>query len=171
MTSQPRTLLIVDDETAITDILVEILEPLGLELKTAHDAEAALEIVHSMPLCGILCDIGLPKMSGVDFLAQIRAEGYQTPLAFITAYDDRTRIMGAMRLGAFDYIVKPFNFDAVSTLTTRLIEVGTRLLHLEELQARMARKDPTLTETDFNSVEKLKKMTQLFQVQHYKKSS
>jgi DNA-binding NtrC family response regulator len=171
MSLPSRSLLIVDDERDIVEIVRETLAPLGLDLHSAYNGQEAMQVVKTVPLCGILCDINMPLMNGVEFLAQVRASGRQVPFVFVTAFDDRDRIMSAMRLGAFDFISKPFNTDALSDLTTRMIEVGYRIQLIENLQQRITDRDASLTQSDLDHLEKLKKMTQLFQVQNYKRST
>ncbi|QNP47214.1 response regulator [Diaphorobacter aerolatus] len=100
--------LVVEDEPGIATILRAYLERDGLRTQLAHDGPEAVQLfrLHQPDL--VLLDIHLPTMDGVDVLRSIRDQG-QTPVIMVTALADDVDKLVALRLGADDYVVKPFN--------------------------------------------------------------
>lgn len=108
MCSMPRTILIVDDDPHIRQLLAFAFSKAGLETKEASDGEAALAAVeHHQPHLVIL-DINMPKMDGLEVCRRLRTQG-EIPILFLSSRDDEIdRVLG-IELGADDYVVKPFS--------------------------------------------------------------
>ena len=112
-----QRILVVDDEEDLCEILRFNLEAAGYEVDTAHSAEEALSIIdkHSAAATHhdlLLLDIMMDRMSGIELATQLRRNGNNTPVIFLTAlggHDDQIRGFDA---GADDYIAKPFSFDS-----------------------------------------------------------
>jgi two-component system response regulator AdeR len=100
--------LVVEDELAISDILVAYLRRDGLRTSQAADGEAGLAAFRNERPDLVLLDIHLPGMDGVDVLKNIRADG-ETPVIMVTALADDVDKLLALRMGADDYVVKPFS--------------------------------------------------------------
>ena len=116
-------ILIVEDEFLIANLISETLEQAGYCCKCVYDGESAANEVERMTYDLVLLDVMLPKIDGFELIAYIRQ--YQVPVIFITAKGDvKDRVQG-LRLGAEDYIVKPFD---VAELTAR-VEVVLRRYH------------------------------------------
>lgn len=101
-----RPILIVEDEPAIADLIEMTLEPLGQPLIKAHTGNEAANLLESTLFDLILLDVMLPGVDGFTLMDYIAPTG--TPVIFLTAkatVEDRVR---GLRLGAYDYIVKPF---------------------------------------------------------------
>ena len=124
---QMRTLLIVDDEKDILDVVNAIAtRNLGVNIVLANDGLEGLEVIRSMPLDCILCDIRMPKMSGIELLRQVRLSNNDTPFIMLTGNDDQENILSALRLGAHDFLAKPFNSAQLLGVLSRALEVGVR---------------------------------------------
>jgi DNA-binding NtrC family response regulator len=104
-------ILVVDDEQDIRETLKDILEKEGYEVAMAGSSSEALSIFGSVKPGLILMDVRMPKMNGVDLLKKIREIDTQVPVAMITAYEDVELAEQALKLGAYDYIKKPFDLD------------------------------------------------------------
>jgi len=106
-----RTILIVEDEKEIRDLLVHYLRKEGFQPQVAQDGEEGLSKARSEKPDLILLDILLPKMDGLDLLRKIRADKdiARTPVAMLTAKGDETDRIVGLELGADDYIPKPFS--------------------------------------------------------------
>lgn len=100
--------LVVEDEPGIATILRAYLERDGLRAQLAEDGAEALQTFRSLRPDLVLLDIHLPTMDGIDVLRSIRDQG-QTPVIMVTALADDVDKLVALRLGADDYVVKPFN--------------------------------------------------------------
>lgn len=103
-----NNILIVDDDTELTDLLVQYLEPEGFKVLCVHDGESAVKKALNQPFDAIILDVMLPKLNGFEVLKAIR-EHLETPVLMLTARgDDIDRIVG-LEIGADDYLPKPCN--------------------------------------------------------------
>ena len=103
-----NNILIVDDDTELTDLLVQYLEPEGFHVVCVHAGESAVKKALNQAFHAIILDVMLPKLNGFEVLKAIR-EHLQTPVLMLTARcDDIDRIVG-LEIGADDYLPKPCN--------------------------------------------------------------
>ena len=103
-----NTILIVDDDIELTDLLVQYLAPEGFTVVCVHDGEAAVKRALTQPFDAIILDVMLPKLNGFEVLKAIR-EHIEIPVLMLTARgDDIDRIVG-LEIGADDYLAKPCN--------------------------------------------------------------
>ncbi len=100
--------LVVEDEPGIATILSAYLQRDGLRARQAHDGLEALRLFRQLKPDMVLLDIHLPGMDGLDLLRAIREDG-QTPVIMVTALADDVDKLVGLRLGADDYVVKPFS--------------------------------------------------------------
>jgi DNA-binding response OmpR family regulator len=103
----PNTILVVDDQASVRQLLQEYLTEQGFRVFTASDGQNAIYQARHEPPDLILLDIMMPKMDGYQFLRQYRLER-QTPVIVITAREEETDAVLGLDLGADDYVVKPF---------------------------------------------------------------
>ena len=108
-----KTILIVDDEKSIVDILSFNLEKEGYDILAAYDGESALGIFGRTTPDLILLDVMLPKLSGFEVCTAIRQKDYRTPIIMLTAREEETDKVLGLELGADDYITKPFSIREV----------------------------------------------------------
>jgi DNA-binding response OmpR family regulator len=101
------TILVVDDQSSVRQLLQEYLNEQGYRIVTASDGQSALYTARHMQPDLVLLDIMMPRMDGYEFLRQYRAER-QTPVIILTARQEETDAVLGLDLGADDYIVKPF---------------------------------------------------------------
>lgn len=104
-----KTVLIVDDEKSIVDILKFNLENAGFSALFAYDGREGLTLARSGNPDLILLDIMLPYIDGFEVCRTLRAEGNNTPIIMITAREDETDKVFGLETGADDYITKPFS--------------------------------------------------------------
>lgn len=118
--------LVVEDEKELREAIVEILpdfSSLNVSYLQAGNGKQALELIESHHPIAIMSDIGMPVMNGLDFLVELRKRGYETPFLVVSAFGDKSNTVHALRLGAFDFLDKPF-------IQTHLIDTVTNLIHL-----------------------------------------
>src|ERR1043165_6601179 len=101
--------LIVDDEQSICDVLSISLKKEGYLVAAATNPRRALERLKREPFDLILQDLKMPEMDGIDLLREIKKLREETVVIIMTAYSTWDRAVEAMRLGAYDYINKPFD--------------------------------------------------------------
>ncbi len=114
-------LLVVDDDDAIRDTLADLFSEKHL-CHSAPTVESALEFLKVESYDVVLTDISMPGLSGVELLGTIRQTQPETPVIIITGISDRTHAEGLMKLGAFDYILKPFRIESVEASVERALE-------------------------------------------------
>ena len=115
--------LVVDDSSVIRKVARRILEDLSFEIVEAEDGKQALDLCREHMPDAILLDWNMPVMNGLDFLAALRREpgGTEPKVVFCTTENDVAHIARAMRAGANEYIMKPFDREIVEA---KFAEVG-----------------------------------------------
>lgn len=121
--------LIVDDESVVRSTISRIItEHLGLSVKEAEDGEKALHIMASEPFDIVFLDLLLPGMHGLEVLRHIREDHPETVVIIVTGHPAVESALESMRLGAMDYLVKPFGTEevenVVSKVRTAIVEQG-----------------------------------------------
>ncbi len=106
------SLALIDDEPSIREGITVALSP-EYDVRTYGTAEEALEAIRSSPPDLILLDIGLPGMNGIEALARIKELQPEALVIMITAYEDVATVVSAMKLGAYDYVLKPIVMDGL----------------------------------------------------------
>jgi DNA-binding response OmpR family regulator len=104
-----RRLLLVEDDTTLRQALTFNLTREGYDVSTAADGEAALDAARNEHLDLVLLDVMLPGMSGVEVLRVLRREGIATPVIILSAKGDEIDRVVGLKVGADDYIAKPFS--------------------------------------------------------------
>lgn len=130
--------LIVDDEPYIREILGRWLGMEGYPCETAASAEEALETLKDNGFTLVVSDINMPGMTGIELLATIKKELKDVAVIMATAVDDRKTAIRTLELGAYGYIIKPFErnevvINAANALRLRALEIENRI-HSEGLE-------------------------------------
>ncbi len=115
-------ILIVDDEASMRKMLDILLTQEGYEVQTAQSAEAAVDALNLHPFDLVLSDIRMPGLSGIDLLRRLKAEDSQTEVVLMTAYASTESAIEAIKLGAFDYVTKPFQVDELVNIVRHALE-------------------------------------------------
>ncbi|MEG0341622.1 MAG: efflux system response regulator transcription factor AdeR [Acinetobacter sp.] len=108
-----KLVLVVEDEYDIGDIIEHYLKREGMRVIRAMNGKQAIEIHASQPIDLLLLDIKLPEVNGWDVLKKIREKNNHTPVIMLTALDQEIDKVMALRIGADDFVVKPFNPNEV----------------------------------------------------------
>ena len=122
MTGKKGTILITDDETAIRRLLKQRLTSEGYECREAGSANWALDELQNNEVELVILDIKMPGKSGVQLLPEIRAGYPDAVVIMATAITDTSIAIHCMKLGAYDYITKPFNLDEVVLSVDKALE-------------------------------------------------
>ena len=134
------TILIVDDEESIRDILYRKLKAEGYYCDVAADGKEALRKVSTKDFDLVLTDIKMPGLSGMEVLSQLITERPDISVVMITAVIDTKTAVDAMKLGAYDYVTKPFDLGDVSMRVRRALERRRLVLENKEYQLRLEQK-------------------------------
>src|SRR3989441_3274760 len=137
--SEPTTILVVDDEEGIRQALERFLTRLGYRVITAGDAAEALAQVAQGGPQAMLCDIRMPNMTGIELVPKALAQDADLAILMLTAIDEPRTAIECLKLGAFDYLIKPVDLEELevslqNSLRRRQLEVDRR--GLEQWLAR-----------------------------------
>lgn len=121
----PRVLVVDDDET-IRDTLYELLSEEYL-CQTAETAEKAFARLEADSYDVVLTDISMPGLSGLELLGQVRQRFPETPVIIISGIGDQEHAQGLIKLGAFDFLLKPFKLEVVENSVKKAVEFRERL--------------------------------------------
>ena len=116
------SVLIVDDETSVRELMARWLASGGYDVRTAATAEEALERVHDRAPAVALCDIRMPGHDGLWLAHQIRHEAPETAVIMATGVQDVNSAVTSLRQGVIDYLTKPFGRDRLRESVLRGVE-------------------------------------------------
>ncbi|MFS1516354.1 response regulator transcription factor [Bacillus sp. SCS-151] len=102
------SILIAEDEQEIADLISIHLEKEGYKVMKATDGEEAIKVIHKQPVDLLILDIMMPKIDGYEVARQIRSEGYNIPIIFLSAKNSDFDKVHGLVIGADDYMTKPF---------------------------------------------------------------
>jgi DNA-binding response OmpR family regulator len=102
-------ILVVDDDPFANDLVRFVLTKEGYEVETTDNPHGAMQMIQRREPDLILLDVTMPYLNGFEFSEKLRAEGYDTPLIFMTAQDALESKLHGFKIGADDYICKPYN--------------------------------------------------------------
>jgi two-component system response regulator FlrC len=119
MTTLTESVLMVEDDTALREALVDTLRAAGISTVGACDAAVALEVIATQDVALVISDVQMPGADGYALLASIKKLRPDLPVALMTAYGTVAQAVAAMREGAVDYIVKPFDAAALIDMARR----------------------------------------------------
>jgi putative nucleotidyltransferase with HDIG domain len=131
--------LIVDDELAICKVLERFLEENGIKASYALSGKEALER-DKEDFDLFLLDLKLPDISGIEILKRIKAKDNDLPVIIITGYPSFESVQEAIRLGAYDYITKPFNLEEIGFIVKKAMEYRYLVLSRRDLLKTLERK-------------------------------
>jgi len=128
-------ILVVDDEKNYRTVLAQLLEDEGYRVSTAENPFAALELLARESVALILSDLRMPRMDGMAFLRQVREDVGEVPFVILTAFATVETALAAMKAGAFDYLLKPFNNEEI----LRTVEKALAYARLQTENAALRR--------------------------------
>ncbi|ACH38552.1 sigma-54-dependent transcriptional response regulator [Citrifermentans bemidjiense Bem] len=120
--TEKKKILVVDDEENLRHMLQVMLKKQGYQVEQAANGEQAMEKARQGSYAFILCDIRMPVLDGRAFLAACTTAGINSTVIMMSAYGTLEDAVGCMKLGAYDYISKPFNSDEISLVLKKAEE-------------------------------------------------
>ncbi len=121
-------ILVVDDEESLLSVLSQVLNRAGFQVMSASNGEEAWEIFKKDPVPLVIADIVMPGMTGIELLLKIKEEFPETQVIIMTSYASFETVTKALRHGAYDYLIKPFeDLDVISTAAKRAMEKIDRI--------------------------------------------
>lgn len=147
MDAENRHILIVDDEISICEVLGQFLRREGYAVSIASSGEEALGIIGNSDVHLIISDIKMPGMSGVDLLKHINGQALSMPVLMTTGFPTLDTAIEALKLGAYDYMTKPFHLEEIGEKVRRAFQsrklqeenlLFSRLVSLHEVTKTLA---------------------------------
>jgi DNA-binding NtrC family response regulator len=124
-------ILIVDDDDVIRDTLKELLSE-HYACQTAGTVDEAFARLAERPYDLVLTDISMPGISGLELLGRVLQLYPKTPVIVVSGISDQEHVQGLLKLGAFDFLLKPFRLEVVEKSVRRALEYRRRLLEASE---------------------------------------
>ncbi len=140
-------LLVVDDEKNLRLVVQKELSRQGHDVETASDGEAAWDLLEEQDFDVLLCDINMPRLDGMGLLRRTRERSQNPPeVIMLTGQATVETAIEAMKLGAYDYLTKPYRIAELSALVTQAAEKQQLKVDNQRLRAQIARTHHTLPE-------------------------
>ena len=136
--NEQRRILVVDDEVFVRELLTDFFGKLKFTVVTASDGHAGIAAFEKEPFNVVLVDLKMPGMSGTETLREIRRIRASTPVIIMTGYPTIDSSIEALRLGAYDYIIKPFKLQELRELIERAIKEQRLHAEIDTLRGRIA---------------------------------
>ncbi|RLE04435.1 MAG: sigma-54-dependent Fis family transcriptional regulator, partial [Candidatus Aminicenantes bacterium] len=115
-------ILVLDDERSLCELLKVVFKKEGYEVLTTPSPKKAIEITKKEDIDVLVSDIKLPEMSGMEVLKRLRKARPELPVVMITAYGTIKEAVEALKMGAYDYIIKPFDIEELKVVVAKAIE-------------------------------------------------
>src|SRR5215471_14619446 len=130
--------LIVEDDDDLRESICETLQDAGHSVHDAADGAAALDVARARHLDVIVTDVQMPKLNGFELFQRVKEESPDTEVIIVTSHGDVAQAVAAMKEGANDYLVKPFQADELLLRLERIAAQGTLKRDLEQARAALA---------------------------------
>jgi two-component system response regulator AtoC len=137
MTHDERRILVIDDEAFVRDLLHDFFTKLKFEVVLAPDGSSGIAAFGDSRFSLVLVDLKMPGKSGIDVLRELRQEHADTPVIIMTGYPTVDSSIEALRLGAFDYIIKPFKLQELREVVDRAIKEQELHEEIDTLRGRI----------------------------------
>lgn len=116
------SILVVDDEKSMRELLVIVLEKDGHQVATARNGEVAVKMIEESDFDVVLTDINMPRANGIDVLDAVKRIHSSTPVIMMTAFASAETAVETMKKGAYDYITKPFKIEDLQLIIKNAVE-------------------------------------------------
>jgi DNA-binding NtrC family response regulator len=156
MRSEPLQVLVADDEPNMRKVLRAMLEHDGYDVHLAEDGAVALEVLADHHVDILITDLRMPEIDGMELLKRVHASRESMPVIMITAHGTVDTAVEAIKIGAFDYITKPFDRKALREIVAK----AARTCELQEKDASVERD----TAGRFRIIGRSKPMEEIFQM-------
>jgi two-component system response regulator HydG len=133
--------LVVEDDDAMRDLLVEELSEAGFDVVSAGDGRAGVEVVKREPVELVVTDLRMPELDGFDLIRDVRATPGAPPIVMVTAFGSIETAIKAVKLGAYDYITKPFEIEELLLVADKALEERALRREVARLRTEVADRD------------------------------
>ena len=138
-TPQPIRILVIDDDKNVRRSVEAVIEDAGYQVKAAENAIQAMERLRAETFDLLVVDIRIGEISGLQLVEKLRTEGYQMPVLFISGHASLTEAVEAIRMGAADFLEKPFEPERLLLAVARVLRIGELERRLRDAARKQAR--------------------------------
>ena len=153
-------ILVVDDDPAVCDTVEDGLHISGFSTIRAQNGVDAIDLIRKEQIALIVLDINMPRVSGLDVLKKIRSLHHDTPVLLLTARHGRSDVVEGFRLGADDYVTKPFGLEELILRVNAILrrsrdisavplQCGDLIIDVKQHQVRLNDREIELSPTEF----------------------
>lgn len=135
----PTRILVAEDEANLRLVIQKELQRLGYRVQVAPDGEAALRLLEESNVDVLLCDINMPRMDGMELLRRVRERANPPEAIMLTGHATVETAIEAMKLGAYDYLSKPYHITELDALVRQAAEKRYLRVDNQRLRAQLAR--------------------------------
>ena len=146
-----QPIVVVDDDPEMRRALEEAVKRFGFDVKAAGTATEGMEVLRNEGCSLVITDMKMPGMNGLEFIRNIRKHSTTVPVLVITGFGTVENAVECMKLGASDYLMKPFSFDNLKQAITGLIDPGpanSEIITGDETMKRLLRITHEVARTD-----------------------
>lgn len=141
--TRPTRLLVAEDEANLRLVIQKELQRLGYNVSVSPDGEAALRRLEESNVDVMLCDINMPKMDGMELLRRVRERPNPPEIIMLTGHATVETAIEAMKLGAYDYLSKPYRITELDALVKQAADKRRLRVDNQRLREQLARQSPT----------------------------
>jgi DNA-binding NtrC family response regulator len=141
--TRPTRLLVAEDEANLRLVIQKELQRLGYNVSVAPDGEAALRRLEESNVDVMLCDINMPRMDGMELLRRVRERPNPPEIIMLTGHATVETAIEAMKLGAYDYLSKPYRITELDALVRQAADKRRLRVDNQRLREQLARQSPT----------------------------
>jgi DNA-binding response OmpR family regulator len=138
------TLLVVEDDADVRDVIVSSLTDFEADIIERENGRQGYETALKTRPDAILTDINMPLMNGLEMIRELRAAGYDNPIVILSAFGDRENTVQALRLGAHDFLTKPFEYKQLNDVVASALKLGAQVSEFEKLWQEHTKANPDL---------------------------
>jgi len=135
----PTRILVAEDEANLRLVIQKELQRLGYRVQAAPDGEAALRLLEESNVDVLLCDINMPRMDGMELLRRVRERPNPPEAIMLTGHATVETAIEAMKLGAYDYLSKPYRITELDALVKQAADKRRLRVDNQRLRAQLAR--------------------------------
>lgn len=130
-------ILVVDDEPLVSDVIAKFLESEGYSCNIAGNVDQALQLIEKNNFSLIVSDINMPDKSGIDLLSIVQERFSDIAVIMVTAVDDRRTAIKALQMGAYGFVIKPFDLNEIAINVVSALERRRFALQSKEYEGRL----------------------------------
>ncbi len=127
------SILVIDDETAVLEMIVDALSIAGFQVDSAADGLDALQLIRKKNFDLVVTDVNMPRLDGYQLIEKLRERDAETPVIFLTARNEKVDITRGLKLGADDYITKPFGLEELTLRIRAILKRTRKISQVEEI--------------------------------------